>query len=148
MTNDDGVSLQSAEHPLLITDAMLDAGVTEFWRTGVPGQKIHEQLRAAYTAMVRAAPPAPEDLNEDLNEESLEHALVEIGLHKDTIERFALRCIEAVEGGHKLPAGYLYTEQVMQPWRQFVRELAAEIFDAPRQMRLITDKDDGKAKDD
>ena len=137
MADDDGVALQSADHPLLITDAMLDAGVTEFWRTGVPGQKIHEQLRAAYTAMVRAAPPVPE-----LNEEPLEpggNAVFTIS--KDTVERLAVRC---ALGPHvqdvQWPPGA--DEERKEVWRQFVRELAAEIFDAPRQIRIITDKDD------
>ena len=143
MANNDGVALQSADHPLLITDAMVDAGYTAREENLRSGGSSVDMLKAVYTAMVRAGPPVPE-----LNEEPLEpggNAVFTIS--KDTVERLAVRC---ALGPHvqdvQWPPGA--DEERKEVWRQFVRELAAEIFDAPRQMRLITDKDDGKAKDD
>lgn len=136
--NDDGVALQSADHPIEVTDAMLDAGERVLHLPTAAATTTRATLHAVFIAMCRAAPPLPEDLNE----ESLEQAVVAIRLHDNVVERFAIRCIEACQGGRKLPPGFLYPDQRIEPVRQLVRELAAEIYAAPRQMRLFTDEPD------
>ena len=127
----DGVALQSVPHPIEITGEMLDAG-EEMFQAGcrLTDQTVRETMGAIYTAMVRAAPPGPEDLNEA----SLEHALVEIGLHEDTVERFAEQCALGNNGGSWAEH---YTETQKEVWRAFVRGLADEIFSAPRLMRML-----------
>ena len=141
MTDDnDGVALQSVPHPLEITDAMLDAGEKVhqglWWQQlglserDVPAPLPRAVLAEIYTAMVHAAPPEPGDLNEA----SLEHALVEIGLHEDTVERFAEQCALGNNGGSWAEH---YTETQKEVWRAFVRGLADEIFSAPRLMRML-----------
>ena len=89
--DNDCVALQSVPHPIEITEVMLDAGEKVhqglWWQQrglserDVPAPLPRAVLAEIYTAMVHAAPPEPGDLNES----SLEHALIEIGLHEDTV---------------------------------------------------------------
>ena len=134
---DDGVALTSATHPVGMTDAMVEAGVRVAWTSGdLQGNAIAEDLvKAIYTAMASAAPPLGE-----FNEESMTRALVEIRLHDDMVERFAIRCA-LFKAGEAEQWPETTSEEDKTYWRLFVRELAAEIYDAPRQMRLITDED-------
>lgn len=119
--NNDGVALHAQRHPIEVTEAMLDAGERAESQAGA---SIREALAAIYIAMCRAAPLPPENLSED----SLEQALIEVRLHDDMVERFAMRCCE-IAYEQKLPTGLQYHE-AMRFWRQFVRELADDIFAA------------------
>lgn len=123
-TNDDGVPLESAEHPIEVTEAMLDAGVAAHavtCREGWLSDNSHKTVAAVFRAMVRAAPLPPEDLNE----QSLEQAMIDVRLHEDMVERFAQRCAMGNNGGEW---AIHYTEEQKNHWRQFVRELAEEVF--------------------
>ena len=136
--DDDGVALQATNRPLHITDEMVAAGEKAYEANWKPDKTPRDMVKAVFTAMVYAGEPEPDT---DLNEESLEHAVVEVTLHNDTIERFAIRCALGNNGGEwvKRPDGEShYTEQQKERWRQFVRELADEIMSTQKLVRMST----------
>lgn len=142
MDDDDGVALQATNHPLHITDEMVAAGRKAFDANWKGHDGTSDMVKVIFTAMVYAAPPEPEP-DTELNEEFLEHAVAEVTLHNDTIERFAIRCARGNNGGEwlKRPDGEShYTEEQKERWRQFVRELADEIMSAPKQVRISTSR--------
>jgi hypothetical protein len=140
----DGVALQAVDHPIgppEITAAMLDAGEAAHRLLWSPTKTVREMLVAVYTAMVAAAPPAPE-----LNEASLEEALVEARIAKalllDIVERYAIKCAKGLihEPSEQWPLGM--PDDQKEFWRIFVRDLIvrldAELAVAPRYMAPLS----------
>ena len=113
--NDDGIALQSVEHPVEITKEMLAAGVAAAHKTWGRGS-YEEAVAGIFLAMSSAAPSAPEDLNE----EAIEAAVIEIEGYEEVLERFATRI--ALGPGRDWPAHY--PEDRKEYWRRFVREIA------------------------
>ena len=132
--DDDGVALQATNHPLEITEEMLAAGAAAIHEGGWEHPSVDwvtdNMLKAVFTAMVYAGPPEPGELNEA----ALEAAFVQIELHKEIVEQFAIRCALGNNGGEWAEH---YTPEQKEHWRQFVRELADDLMAAPKQVKTL-----------
>ena len=116
----DGVALFATNHPLLITDEMVAAGLKAFGTTWKGGTvEFPSMVKAIYEAMVYAAPPELE-----LDEDSLKESVLTVELRPEQLEAYAIRCARGNNGGEWATH---YTENQKEHWREFVRNLFSDM---------------------